>query len=40
MTIAIRKLCLISDNVTLDAALVALLMAASAVNAAILYSYL
>jgi hypothetical protein len=40
MTTSIRKLCLISDAVTLDAALVGLLMTASAINAAILYSYL
>ena len=40
MSTTIRKVCLISDAVTLDAALVALLMVASAVNAAILYTYL
>ena len=40
MSTSIRKLCLISDAVTLDAALVAFLMVASAVNAVILYAYL
>ncbi|MDB5484304.1 MAG: hypothetical protein JWQ82_1694 [Tardiphaga sp.] len=40
MSTSIRKLCLICDAVSLDAALVAFLMIASAVNAVILYSYL
>ena len=39
MGTSIRKLCVICDAVSLDAALVAFLMVASAVNAAILYSY-
>jgi hypothetical protein len=39
MSTSIRKLCVIGDTVSLDAVLVAFLMVASAVNAAILYSY-
>ncbi len=40
MSASIRKLCVICDAVSLDAALVAFLMLASIVNAVILYAYL
>lgn len=39
MGASIRKLCVISDAVSLDAALVALLAAACLVNGALLYAY-